>query len=193
MVQYEKGQKWTGDQGLLIGGLMALWDESEAIKSSNSHLDRTAIDLGRALADRAWGLVENAMSQLFEADKKILHEATLSGDFLDKYLADYSTGKGVFMRYLAYAGQTMDLSGYSDHIIGTAEGALRYGCRSVEKDKKGKKKGLSLSWSPNGDTPFGTNDTDPALALDPASPSDQVVLQASRLNALNAAIPLIPK
>lgn len=181
LVPYTPGQRWTGDQGLLLGGLAAMLQIKDVvqnqpvIRANDPNFGQNALQLAQSLvAGVEW---------LFDSDI-VLHESQLNGPFgdINKFLIDYSVGKGVYMRYLAATWQQLQLS-VTLYIIDTAVVAIQNGYRPVSG-------GISLSWNTKSDTKLPTNDTQ--LSIPTSSNVGQASLQTSRLDALNAAIPLIP-
>lgn len=96
---YEVGWIWTGDQGLALA-----W-AAEAFELAGT--DWNAIFPGapyRARAVQLAGQIRRGMAPLFDADG-VLHEAPYSANSWGNYNIDYSSGRGVFMRYLSRADQ----------------------------------------------------------------------------------------
>lgn len=100
---YEPGWIWTGDQGLAVA-----W-AAEAFKLTQ--IDWRAVFPGvpyRAKAFEMAGQIRRGMTLLFDADR-VLHEAPYRSNSLGDYNIDYSTGRGVFMRYISHADQVFRL------------------------------------------------------------------------------------
>jgi hypothetical protein len=94
---YEVGWIWTGDQGLVMA-----W-AAEAFKLTP--MDWAAIFPGvpnRANVFHIAVQIRQGMTPLFDADG-VLHEAPYFANSFGSYNIDYSSGRGVFMRYLAHA------------------------------------------------------------------------------------------
>lgn len=96
---YEVGWIWTGDQGLALA-----W-AAESFKLTQA--DWQAVFPGapyRAKAIQMAGQIRDGMTPLFDADG-VLHEAPYNANSYGIYRTDYSSGRGVFMRYISRADQ----------------------------------------------------------------------------------------
>ena len=127
-------QQWTGDQGVFLGGLIGLLKDQDAVRANPSivafgkeleghKLDPDPIHYMELLVSRiSWGATRRLFTQL---PSVVLHESPLSTDLIDSFYTDMATGKGVFMRYLAYArSYTSGRAGYPDYdgnIVDTAK------------------------------------------------------------------------
>lgn len=199
---YAQDQKWSGDQGLILGGLAGLLAAKEDI-TGNPDIIALGNELQKAgLSYTALGLATSLLSWigsgctwLFTWNTcRVLHEAPLSSAFIINYPTDYATGKGVLMRYLAYVRHLPVSLGYldtyyDDLVIGTASALCTY--------PPTQSNGYGLIWdndSKKDSTSLGTNEADfiqyhSAVDDNPWHFS----IQTTRLDALTTAIPLRDK
>ena len=94
---YEVGWIWTGDQGLALAWAAESFDLTQA--------DWHAVFPGapyRAKAFQMAGQIRHGMTPLFDAEG-VLHEAPYRANSYANYNTDYSSGRGVFMRYVSCA------------------------------------------------------------------------------------------
>jgi hypothetical protein len=94
---YEVGWIWTGDQGLALAWAAESFELTQA--------DWHAVFPGapyRAKAFQMAGQIRHGMAPLFDADG-VLHEAPYWANSYGNYNTDYSSGRGVFMRYISRA------------------------------------------------------------------------------------------
>jgi hypothetical protein len=94
---YETGWIWTGDQGLVLA-----W-AAEAFELAPTDWEVIFPGVpGRANMFQLADQIRQGMAPLFDADG-VLHEAPYFANSLGNYNIDYSSGRGVFMRYIARA------------------------------------------------------------------------------------------
>lgn len=194
---YEK-QQWTGDQGVFLGGLIGLLLAQDAVRTNPSIIalskELSAHNLGPDPINYIELLViritRAATSRLFTPQPRVLHESLLSKGLIDNFYTDMATGKGVLMRYLAYARPHISgLSGapnYDQEIINTAEAICTYGPTEAN--------GFGFIWDNKTDehvTRSGTNE-DQFLPIVKDLQNDNgwnFTIRTIRLDGLAAAIP----
>lgn len=172
---YDK-QLWTGDQGLLLGGLAEVLTSRKAIaplpiiKQQDPTFPQNAQDMA------LW--MVQGISWLFDTST-VLHEAPLNGDFGTGYAADYATGKGVMMRYLANAMNAVGLNAQS-YITASAKAVVASMSSSHQ---------VNFQWNKKTDSKIGTNESQVTTTDRRFEPT----AQSAGLDALNAAIRYLGK
>ena len=202
----KRKQYWTGDQGIMIAGCIGMYEQRAAISSNPSmqtldqDLRRTTIPSASDLALHLTNeIVCAAADRLFtipdskETNKKVvLHEGPLSPGFLKNYPTDYAVGKGVLLRYMAFAyaktGQD-GLKGFNcNRIVDTASSILSHAPNQANLwgliwDDKTEKTDYNITLA-------GTNECD--FYTDNDAPW-QFSVHTARLDALTAAVPWADK
>ncbi len=172
---YDK-QLWTGDQGLLLGGLAEVLNSRKAIgalptiKAQDPTFPQNAQDMA------LW--MVQGISWLFDTST-VLHEAPLNGDFGTDYAADYATGKGVMMRYLDNAMNAVGLNAQS-YITASASAAVASMSAAHQ---------VNFQWNKKTDSKIGTNESQVTTTDRRFEPT----AQSAGLDALNAAIRYLGK
>jgi hypothetical protein len=192
-------QYWTGDQGVLIAGLIGLLKENAAVSTNASiqALDRelkgrptpSAYELAKFLA---LGMVKSATGSL--TCDGVLHEAPQSPGFLSNYYVDYAVGKGVLMRYLAFARKSLPSNSFDDMISTTAQ-SIRNHPPDETNVPPNNTNMRGLIWDDKLDykiTAAGTNERDFDAGLDPSvvDPYWAFSIRMARVDGLAAGIPL---
>jgi hypothetical protein len=165
------GQLWTGDQGLLLGGLAAILDIQEQLRTVDIIKQEDPTFPENATKMALW--VANGISWLFDP-LSVLHEAPLNSKFGTDFAADMATGKGVMMRYLDYAMNRIGLNART-YIIKSAAAVVA---------GKNDAYDLNFQWDDRTDSRIGTNESE----VEKTDPRFQPTVQSAGLDALNAAI-----
>ncbi len=171
---YAKDQWWSGDQGLLLGGLASVLDLQQQlralpiIQNEDPSFPQNAQNLIRCVA---FGI-----GWLFDPGN-VLHETRLNGAFGNGFAADMATGKGVMMRYLDYAMKKARLN--PETYITTSANAV-----VATKNSAGD---VQFRWNTRTDTKIGTNESE-VQNYGKNDPRFQPTAQSAGLDALNAAI-----
>jgi hypothetical protein len=172
---YVPEQLWTGDQGLLLGGLEALLEQQNAISNLKVIRDR---DPGFPFyVNMIASAVSMSVKEFFDTSG-VLHEAELNGPGATQFAVDYATGKGVLLRYIEYAQKVLVKT---ELIVATAQAIATI----VETDPD---RQIGFQWS-NLNSKIGTNENMITVGDDSLW---KVTLQSAGLDALTAAIPYIP-
>lgn len=189
----EVGWIWTGDQGLTMAWL------AEALGLAPA--DWQAIfqgGLSRAGIFQIATDIRNGMAPLFDGDG-VLHEAPYSANSLGPYNIDYCSGRGVFMRYLAFADASFrndpSWNSSSARILSTADAVI---ARLGELEPTlyswsyAGEKGVLQTWK---DKVTGPAEGDPCLCNDAVLSPDatpELVFYGIALDALTAATAVRP-
>jgi hypothetical protein len=172
--KFQSGQAWTGDQGLLLGGLWTMLAEAQEFSEVDS-IKRRDPKFPKSASAMATSLLKGSFLLYDRSD--VLHEATLEGEFKTNYTADYATGKGVLLRYLKYAPPE-DAVTLRHRVVATA-GAVLANAKSDSNHQ------ISFAWNAR-TTPFGTNEEFVSPTGD--EPRWEPTLQSAGMDALNTAI-----
>lgn len=186
---YELGWIWTGDQGLTLAWAAEAFGLTET--------DWRALFPGvpyRAKALEIAGQIRRGMEPLFDADG-VLHEAPYAANSLGSYNIDYSTGRGVFMRYISRADQVFRReSGWvsSDAKIQSTADAVIAQLREADPTMYSwsyrSEKGVLSAWKAR---VSGESEGNPILcnnaALSSADPRENLSFYGIALDALTAA------
>ena len=161
---------------MLLGGLAEVLNSRKAIgalpiiKQQDPTFPQNAQDIA------LW--MVQGISWLFDTST-VLHEAPLNGDFGTGYAADYATGKGVMMRYLANAMNAVGLNAES-YITASAK-AVVVSMSTAHQ--------LNFQWNKKTDSKIGTNESQVTTTDRRFEPT----VQSAGLDALNAAIRYLGK
>jgi hypothetical protein len=182
-------QYWTGDQGLMIAGCVGMYEQRAAFANNPSiqTLDQALQNAGSlptasAVANfLASEILKAAADRLFTpAVPYVLHEGPMSPNFLTGFSTDYAVGKGVLMRYTAFAyGQGWGFD--ADRIIDTAKSILQHppGAANLYGLIWDDKVDHNVTLAGTNEDGFNTSNDDPW----------QFSIHMARLDALTAAVP----
>lgn len=165
------GQLWTGDQGLLLGGMAAIIDIREQLRTVDIIKQQDPDFPENAVKIALWDA--SGVSWLFDPTN-VLHEAPLNGSFGTGFAADMATGKGVMMRYLDYAMNRIGLNART-YVIHSAAAVVQSKTDAYD---------LNFQWNTRTDTRIGTNEKQ----VEKTDKRFQPTAQSAGLDALNAAI-----
>ncbi|MCP4328441.1 MAG: hypothetical protein GY791_08395 [Alphaproteobacteria bacterium] len=172
----EPGQMWSGDQGLLVAAFADILKAGGILGQLPASTKAEAEGIKK-------GLSQGARDFLTSSDG-VFHEAVLHGDAATTFGVDYApTGKGVLIRYLAYALDVLP-KGISDTITTNAIAVC-------ENPPDPNKNNYGLIWDgtiPAGGTEIGTNEAQIVVGKRGDMNRWTNALRTSRLDAICAAI-----
>lgn len=147
---------WSGDHGLFIAA-------------------QSASGQGALAGDIAQAVIEHMTDE-----DAVLHEYMGFQQKYGQFTADYATGKGVFMRWLASFNQQSVGQPYSDFILKNAHAVW---CNQLGNDQFG------FNWNPS--APY--SDPEPKVLTDGKSQAlCRLIMQTAGQDALNAALTVAP-
>ncbi len=192
-VPYAVDQKWTGDQGIFLGGLVALLGMKDAI-GSNPDIQALTVELQKAgIKYTAIEYVSHIIAHLtlgitwlFTYSPRVLHEAPFASDLISDFGADYATGKGALMRYL---GDVRDVVKASVNF----QPFIRDSALSIITHPPTDANGHGFIWDDNTGTDITAAHTNEVDFVNTVTLDNQwdFVVQTARLDTLTAAIPLL--
>ncbi|HWW76730.1 MAG TPA: hypothetical protein VNZ44_15135 [Pyrinomonadaceae bacterium] len=191
---WQPGWVWTGDQGLLLAGMVELLlvgDDLLAWTSANQVPGFDPAKFENSIGDVITSLVAG-MSSLFVAPDKVLREPPFSSSFGIEYGLDYVGGRGVLLRYVSEKSVQRALGGRFNPsgIAATAE-AVWNSCESENQFDSLWNKANDSVFNKNFVDWWGSGDigiTEWELGSDLKSKKVRGVVQATGLDALTAAM-----
>lgn len=194
---WEEGWVWTGDQGLLLGGLIELLD----IVASSDNTPEVP-EVRETLPETGAGIIAADLKQqinyiadgiygfLIGADN-VLREAPFNSSFGYQYGKDYVCGRGVLLRYLSEHYDYFN-DYFDDAVKATAEAVWNSGnTGGTNPDYQ-----FAADWTPGNNQSFNENFTtkwgfgDAVTQWQLGTPDNKInaILQAAGLDAIGAAI-----
>jgi hypothetical protein len=193
--QWEPGWVWTGDQGLLLGGLIEFLsiagssadaaEFSEMLRETDADAEALVTDLRQQIS-----LIMYGVSGLLVGADNVLREAPFNSSFNDDP-KDYVCGRGVLFRYISehhdYLGTFFD-----DIIKATGEAVWDSGNTGGTSPNYQ----FAADWTPGENQPFNEafkkiwGFGDPVTEWSLGTPNNMIngILQAAGLDVIGSAI-----